>query len=245
MTKISFTDAHLQTIQTALEVYTRLRLGQIDIALDEAFPDYWLTWEERENIHKFARKILFPDPPILKHNGDGGYRDQYGVSYDENRNQIGEKDYHQKSREHRPKLSGANSSFGIGSDKIADGNIAYELRQTIRQYLAVKKNDGFFDAGLNVTFDDPLKVSQEPLPIIEGFSTKKNFPFIGKAINSKIHKLIETKNFEKMWDVVNEYMERKHPNILYRGYTKVVLNEEKNYYELEVEKPRKKNETIF
>jgi hypothetical protein len=245
MTKIFLTDVHLLTIQTALEVYTRLRLGQIDIALDEAFPDYWLTWEEREDIHKFARKILFPDPPILKYDGHGGYSDQYGVNYDEGQNQIGEKDYHQKCREHRPQLSGTNSSFGIGSNKIADGNIAYELRQTIRQYLAVKKNDGFFDASLNVSFDDPLKVSSEPLPIIEGFSTKKNFPFVGKAINAKLQKLIDSKKFEEMWKVVNDYMERKHPDVLYRGYTRVIFNEEKTHYELEVEKPRKKNETIL
>ena len=77
MTDISFTDAHLRTIEQALEVYTRLRLGQFDIAIDEAFPEAFFSHEERGAIHKFLRSLIFPEPPILRYNGHGEYSDQY------------------------------------------------------------------------------------------------------------------------------------------------------------------------
>ena len=55
---IEFQNEHIPTILKALEVYQRLKLGQIDIALDEAF-GYSLAYEDKKEIHNCARKYLF------------------------------------------------------------------------------------------------------------------------------------------------------------------------------------------
>jgi hypothetical protein len=73
MTKIEFTDEHLRVMMTALEVYSRLRAGQIRIAIDQAFRDVNLSWNEVESIETFVRGILYPEPPRLKYDGHGGY----------------------------------------------------------------------------------------------------------------------------------------------------------------------------
>ena len=55
---VEFQDEHIPTILKALEVFQRLKLGQIDIALDEAF-GYSLAYEDKQEIHNCARKHLF------------------------------------------------------------------------------------------------------------------------------------------------------------------------------------------
>jgi hypothetical protein len=57
---IEFDERHLPTILKALEVYQRLKLGQIDYALDEAF-GWKLDHEASSEIHRCARKHLFPE----------------------------------------------------------------------------------------------------------------------------------------------------------------------------------------
>jgi len=55
---IEFQNEHIPTILKALEVYQRIKLGQVDIALDEAF-GYSLAYEDKQEIHNCARKYLF------------------------------------------------------------------------------------------------------------------------------------------------------------------------------------------
>ena len=52
---IEFQNEHIPTILKALEVFQRLKLGQIDYALDEAF-GYSLAYEDKQEIHNCARK---------------------------------------------------------------------------------------------------------------------------------------------------------------------------------------------
>lgn len=251
MTKISFTDAHLQTIETALEVYCRLKLGQFNIAIDEAFPEAWLSWEEREQIHKTLRDIIMPEAPRLAYDGHGGYYDQYGNAYNEQQEilpeSINSKDYYAKSnflvRANKNKLlGGLNSSYGIGSDQIGDGNIAYEIRQTIRQYLTVKNNDGFFDY-MHVGFDDPLEVSSEPLPVIEGFVKEKVFPVSNKEINTKLNRMFKAKkpNWPKMWELVENNCQK--PDNLESQRRRLNFNDETKQWELILEKPVRRKQS--
>ena len=235
LTKIAFTDKHLQVIETALEVYTRLRLGQIDIALDEAFPDYCLSWEERQHTHNVVRSILFPEYPRLTSDGHGGYYDQFGCSYDEDGNRDTPETYQEKARNKRPKLSGGPSaSFGISNKQVKDGDIAYEIRQTIRQFLSLKRNNGFFEWFTN--FDDPLKVSDEPLPIIEKFQKGKSF-----LINDdKLKVCVKKKKWKEAWEIVDDFMKTNHPEIDLHGIRKIQYNRKSKMYELFVEKPIKK-----
>jgi len=57
---IEFDERHISTLLKALEVFQRLKLGQIDYALDEAF-GYSLAYEDKQEIHNCARKHLFPE----------------------------------------------------------------------------------------------------------------------------------------------------------------------------------------
>jgi hypothetical protein len=57
---IEFQKEHIPTILKALEVYQRIKLGQIDYALDEAF-GWKLDHESKQEIHNCARKHLFPE----------------------------------------------------------------------------------------------------------------------------------------------------------------------------------------
>lgn len=57
---IEFQKEHIPTILKALEVYQRIKLGQIDYALDEAF-GWKLDHEAKQEIHNCARKYLFPE----------------------------------------------------------------------------------------------------------------------------------------------------------------------------------------
>lgn len=55
---IEFDERHIPTLLKSLEVFQRLKLGQIDYALDEAF-GYSLAYEDKQEIHNCARKYLF------------------------------------------------------------------------------------------------------------------------------------------------------------------------------------------
>ncbi len=57
-----------------------------------------------------------------------------------------------------PELATSNlgSSYGFNSPQIGDAKIAYEIRKTFEEVLAVKRNDGYY--GSTVDFDGPLKI---------------------------------------------------------------------------------------
>ena len=76
---IQFDEEHLQTLTTALEVYSRLRSGQIKLAFDAAFCDKDLTYNDSETIENFVRTLVFRnDKPRL--NNRNAY---YGVGQEE------------------------------------------------------------------------------------------------------------------------------------------------------------------
>lgn len=57
---IEFQKEHIPTILKALECYQRMKLGQFDYAIDEAF-GWKLDHDARQEIHNCARKHLFPE----------------------------------------------------------------------------------------------------------------------------------------------------------------------------------------
>jgi hypothetical protein len=236
MTTITFTDEHLRTIQTALEVYSRLRSGQIKIAMDEAFADYNLTWEETDQIEQFVRSFLFPAPPTLIYDNHGGYYDQYDNNYNEQGELEGELSYQDKCRIKRPHIP-KGAYYGVASKEIGDGTIAYEIYSTLRQYIALKRTDGYHD--MWVDFRDPLELSGIPLPKIEGFSKEKRFPIKGKAIVNKLKKAENTKDYSKVWEIVGDYMKRHYPEL--KGYSKGHLETEGVGYVLVTEGAIKNN----
>lgn len=53
-------------LSRALEIYTRLLLGQIDNVLEE---HHNLTWDQRREIHELARQYIFPEHGVNGHPG--------------------------------------------------------------------------------------------------------------------------------------------------------------------------------
>ena len=153
---VKLTDKHLAVINTALEVYYRLKSGQINIALDEAF-SYSIDREDAEIIELMIRKTAHKNLP-------------------------------------------PSAAYGFNSPEIVDARIAYEIKKTFEEILAVKNNDGYY--GDTVNFHGPLKASDEPLPEVIDFKPYKDFKL--NARQSKvINKYFSTKDYTNMWNYLN------------------------------------------
>jgi hypothetical protein len=70
---IEFDERHLSTLTTALEVYSRLRSGQIKFAMDAAFWDKGLTYNDGEVIESFVRTVVFHKDDELMKNRNAYY----------------------------------------------------------------------------------------------------------------------------------------------------------------------------
>ena len=70
---IEFDEKHLSTLTTALEVYTRLRGGQIKFAFDNAFWDKDLSYQDGEVLESFVRAIVFQKDEFLMENRNAYY----------------------------------------------------------------------------------------------------------------------------------------------------------------------------
>jgi hypothetical protein len=133
-----------------------------------------------------------------------------------------------------------HASYGITNEAVGDGREAYEIRQVIRQYRTVKQNDGFFDPRFTSN-DDPLKVSGEPLPIIEGWNKDHRMPIECKKTNKMLKKLVDAKQFTMAWTLVDEY-KSKHPfyNCVRYSEGEIALRDD-GVYEIIMTKPYKYN----
>ena len=60
MNTVKLSDSHLRVINRALEVYYRMRSGQIGIALDTAY-DECIDWDTRDIIEKMVRRLIIDD----------------------------------------------------------------------------------------------------------------------------------------------------------------------------------------
>ena len=76
---IQFDEEHLHTIATAMEVYSRLRSGQIKFAFDAAFCDKDLTYSDSEAIESFVRTFVFRNDEHIINNRNA----YYGVGCEE------------------------------------------------------------------------------------------------------------------------------------------------------------------
>jgi hypothetical protein len=70
---IEFDEKHLSTLIAALEVYSRLRGGQIKFAFDNAFWDKDLSYHDGEVLESFVRTIVFHKDKLLRENRNAYY----------------------------------------------------------------------------------------------------------------------------------------------------------------------------
>lgn len=153
---VKLSDKHLAVINTALEIYYRLKSGQINIALDEAF-NYSIDREDVEVIEALIRKTTHKNLP-------------------------------------------RSAAYGFNSPEIGAARIAYEIKKTFEEVLAVKQNDGYY--GSTVNFHGPLKASEEPLPEVLDFKPYKDFVLSNRE-SKKINSFHSAKKYSEMWEYID------------------------------------------
>jgi hypothetical protein len=234
--KIEFDYEHLSVLITALEVYSRLRSGQVDMAMSEAYGDRYLDWNEREAIHRHVRYAMFPSLPERRYDGHGGFYDQYNNVYDESGSIVKESEEWIKKK-NSPHLDHPNSSFGVGNTKeMRCGTIAWEIKKVIDQYLHYERNGGFRricdvsgDGASKFSNIDPPKILDE----IAGYWKPQKEFRIPQGKQESMKKALENKDYEKAWNIVHSSFCR---NPLPTG-TKTRIEEVSGTYYVIVEEP--------
>lgn len=197
VTKVSFTDKQLQVIVAALETYYRLRSSQVGIAMDVAYYDKSLSYDDRETIENLVKSIAFKE---IKH---------------------------------------PNSYYGFNNPELKDGTLAFEIEKTLTEYLSVKNNDGHWGSGCN--FNGPLKTTQEPLPIIEGFKEYKDYP-LTRAQTKKILPHYHKNDYVKMWQAYDKLKLDLPKGERHQILTDITTDTKSKIYErvvVRITKPRK------
>jgi hypothetical protein len=92
-----------------------------------------------------------------------------------------------------------HSYFGSESAKIA-----YEIDKVIAQFLTVEQNDGYWQSAYR-SFDEPLDLSQEPIPEVSEFKKYKDFP-IPKKHWDELRKLYAEGDLTPMWNIADKYI---------------------------------------
>jgi hypothetical protein len=234
--KIEFDYEHLSVLTTALEVFSRLRSGQVDMAMSEAYWDRLIDWDEREAIHRHVRYVMFPSLPERRYDGHGGFYDQYNNEYDESGSIIKESEEWKKKKTF-PNLDHPNSSFGVGNTKeMRDGTIAWEIKKVIEQYLHYERNDGYRTI-CDVSGDGAMEFSDVELPkildSIDGYWKPQKEFRIPQRYQKKIDTAIKNKEYAKAWDIVYKAFEK---NPLPKGNMSKIENVSGTYYVI-IEKP--------
>lgn len=140
-----------------------------------------------------------------------------------------------------------NGGPSICSERAGkEAHLAYEIKKTIEQYLALKKSDGWF--GHTVDFDgNLLNPSGNPPPEIEGLEEMQykdyEIPllFEDEAIN-----LYDGKQWKTLWGKIDEWM----PDLPLGDKKEIILGPLKkagfdincDYLFVRVHKPRKPNQ---
>lgn len=207
--KLLLTEEQLSTVQTALEAYSRMKMGQIGYGMMEIFPSTYP--ETTRSIEGFVRNVI---------------------------------NYEDVQRGREPTFpSDSNASWGYGHQKAGDGSEAFVIMQAIRQFLAVNRNDGYFDPSF-VTYDDPMTFGREGkhVPEIEGFIKYKDYYLDSPDKNKEAVKLFKDQNYGELHEKYfnKEFTDSK--NVRGEKYQIMIDRFEENVY-LRVYKPYKiKNE---
>ena len=99
-----------------------------------------------------------------------------------------------------PKLAEKGSHYGYNAPEIGDAKIAFEIKKTFEEVLAVKRNGGYY--GSTVDFHGPLKCSDEPLPEVVNFKNYIDHKFTAEQ-SAVINDYYHLREFNKMWDYVD------------------------------------------
>jgi len=165
---IEFDERHLSTLATALEVYSRLRGGQIKSAFDNVFWDKNLTYQDGEVLESFVRTVVFREDKFLTEN--------------------------------------RNAYYGIGCEKMKDGDVAWEIKKVIEQYNHYQRNDGFRRI-CDVSGDGAMQISEVPVPKIidsNGYWKPQKSFIIPKRYQKYIDASMKIEKYSDVWSVVDK-----------------------------------------
>jgi hypothetical protein len=203
-------EKHLPTLVNALETYSRLRSGQIKMALDAVYWDANLTYEECQYIENHVRYFVFPHNIQREYNHEyEEYYDNYGNEYDKDGNIVNEsEDWKRKKNRHH--LDHPNTSFGINCKEHGDGTEAWIIKKVLDQYLHYKRNDGYRRMS-DVSGDGAMKWAGSKdieHPKILNFDPSKTFP-LPKRYWPTLDFLFENKDYSAMWQCVDKAFKKK------------------------------------
>jgi len=207
--QLELDEKHLPTLINALETYSRLRSGQIKMAMDAVYWDADLAYDEGQYIENVIRYVVFPPTAKREYDGHGSFYDQYNNEYDESGNLIKEsEDWKKKKNRHH--LDHPNCSFGVNCKEHSDGTEAWVIKKVLDQYLHYKRNNGYRRI-CDVSGDgasDWFGSKDIVHPKILNFDPSKAFPIPKKHWNM-LDFFYEKKNFVAMWELYDKAFKKK------------------------------------
>lgn len=178
---IEFDEKHLETLITSLEVYARLRSSQIKFAMDAAYWDKELTYEDGEVLESFVRTIVFHKEKQIMENRNC----YYGVGCEQ--------------------MKDGTVAWEI--KKTIEQYLHYKRNDGCRQICDVS-GDGAFqisDVHLPKIIDTSNVLSE-----LKYWKPQKEFR-ISQRYQNSVDKAIKNKDFNLVWEIVNKAFKNNLP----------------------------------
>ena len=178
---IEFDEKHLGTLTTALEVYSRLRSGQIKIAMDTAFWDKELTYQDGEVLESMVRTIVFYKEEELMENRNC----YYGIGCE--------------------KMKDGTVAWEI--KKTIEQYLHYQRNDGYRQICDVSANGAFQSSEVPMPkIIEPSRMLSE----FAYWKPQKEFR-IPQGYQNRVDKAMKDKDFTLVWDLVDKAFKNTLP----------------------------------
>jgi len=178
---IEFDEKHLETLVNALEVYSRLRSGQIKIAMDTAFWDKELTYEDGEVLESMVRTIVFhKEKELIDHRNA-----YYGIGCE--------------------KMKDGTVAWEI--KKTIDQYLHYQRNDGYRQICDVSGNGAFQSSKVPMPkIIEPSCMLSE----FAYWKPQKEFR-IPQGYQNRVDKAMKDKDFTLVWELVDKAFKNSLP----------------------------------
>jgi hypothetical protein len=178
---IEFDEKHLGTLATALEVYSRLRSGQIKMAMDTAFWDKELTYQDGEVLESMVRTIVFHKEEELMKNRNS----YYGIGCE--------------------KMKDGTVAWEI--KKTIDQYLHYQRNDGYRQICDVSGAGAFQSSDVPIPkIIEPSRMLSE----FAYWKPQKEFR-IPQRYQERVDKAMKSKDFTLVWDLVYKAFKKNLP----------------------------------
>jgi hypothetical protein len=178
---IEFDEKHLGTLATALEVYSRLRSGQIKMAMDTAFWDKDLTYQDGEVLESMVRTIVFHKEEELMENRNC----YYGIGCE--------------------KMKDGTVAWEI--KKTIDQYLHYQRNDGYRQICDVSGNGAFQSSEVPMPkIIEPSRMLSE----FAYWKPQKEFR-IPQRYQERVDKAMKSKDFTLVWELVDKAFKNSLP----------------------------------